>query len=135
MKELRISAKIENLETMIDFILNSINEVNNSNKFLGKLRLVSEEILVNIIIYAYPKTTGDILIKIEVTDNTLNLDIIDWGIPFNPIEKENPDINLPLEERTIGGLGIFMVKNIMDEIKYDYSENKNILSMKKKLSL
>lgn len=135
MKELRISAKIENLETMIDFILNSINEVNNSNKFLGKLRLVSEEILVNIINYAYPKITGDILIKTEVTDNTLNLNIIDWGIPFNPIEKENPDINLPLEERNIGGLGIFMVKNIMDEIKYDYSENKNILSMKKKLSL
>lgn len=133
MRELNIPAKMENLEIMIQFILETIENTPNKDKLSGKLRLVSEEILVNIINYAYPEKFGNIYINTELLNNTLVLKIIDEGIKFDPLERQNPDITIPLEERTIGGLGIFMVKNIMDEISYSYENNKNILTMKKKL--
>lgn len=133
MRELNIPAKMENLEIMIQFILETIENTTNKDKLSGKLRLVSEEILVNIINYAYPEKLGNVYINTELLNNTLVLKIIDEGIKFDPLERQNPDITIPLEERTIGGLGIFMVKNIMDEISYSYENNKNILTMKKKL--
>lgn len=133
MRELNIPAKMENLEIMIQFILETIENTPNKDKLSGKLRLVSEEILVNIINYAYPEKLGNVYINTELLNNTLVLKIIDEGIKFDPLERQNPDITIPLEERTIGGLGIFMVKNIMDEISYSYENNKNILTMKKKL--
>lgn len=133
MRELNIPAKMENLEIMIQFILETIENTTNKDKLSGKLRLVSEEILVNIINYAYPEKLGNVYINTELLNNTLVLKIIDEGIKFDPLERQNPDITIPLEERTIGGLGIFMVKNIMDEISYSYENNKNILTMKKEL--
>lgn len=133
MREINIPAKMENLEIMIQFILETIENTPNKDKLSGKLRLVSEEILVNIINYAYPEKLGNVYINTELLNNTLVLKIIDEGIKFDPLERQNPDITIPLEERTIGGLGIFMVKNIMDEISYSYENNKNILTMKKKL--
>ena len=59
---------------------------------------------------------------------------IDQGIPYNPLENKDPDITLNLEEREIGGLGIYMVKKIMDEVSYEYMDGQNILRMRKSLS-
>lgn len=134
MNELKISASIDKLEIMIEFILDSIKNIETDKKQFGKLRLVSEEVLVNVINYAYPAKIGEILIKTDVSpEKELTIQIIDSGIPFNPLEKDDPNINLPMEERKIGGLGIFMVKNIMDSINYEYTDNKNILTLVKKL--
>lgn len=132
MKELKLPAIIDNLDTMIDFIIDTVSELKIENRVISKLRLMSEEALVNIINYGYPDKTGDILIRSEMTDERkLYVQIIDWGIEFNPLEKEDPDITLPMEERGIGGLGIFMVKSIMDTVEYNYSEGRNILTMTK----
>ena len=133
MRELNIPAKMENLEIMIEFILEAIENIGDKDKIKGKLRLISEEILVNVINYAYPEKTGNIYIGTELLDDILSLKIIDQGIKFDPLERQDPDINLPLEDRTIGGLGIFMVKNIMDEVKYSYEDGNNILILKKKV--
>lgn len=134
MKELKISATLDELETMILFILNSIKDLDIDKKINGKLRLVSEEALVNIINYAYPQGDGDITIKTEITeDKKLTIQLIDSGIPFNPLEKEDPDIDLPMEDRKIGGLGIFMVKTIMDSLEYKYENGNNILILTKQL--
>ena len=132
MKELKIPAIIDNLDTMIDFIIDTTAELSLENRVISKLRLMSEEALVNIINYGYPDKTGDILIRCEMTEKRkLFVQIIDWGIEFNPLDKDDPDITLPMEERGIGGLGIFMVKTIMDTVEYNYSEGKNILTMTK----
>lgn len=132
MRELKISATIDNLDAMIDFIIETVNDLEIDKRVISKLRLMSEEALVNIVNYAYPEKTGEILIKTEIIDTRkLFVQIIDWGIEFNPLEKEEPDITLSMEERAIGGLGIFMVKNIMDTVDYEYSDGKNILTLTK----
>lgn len=134
MKELKIPAIIDNLDVMIDFIIETAATLKLENRITSKLRLMSEEALVNIINYAYPDKNGDILIRAEMMDERkLFVQIIDWGVEFNPLKKEDPDITLSMEERGIGGLGIFMVKNIMDTVEYEYSNGKNILTMTKLL--
>lgn len=98
------------------------------------VRLSCEEIIVNIISYAYPVgTDGYIGVNVTKEQGTLCIEIQDGGIPFNPLEKEDPDISQKLEERDIGGLGIFLVFQMMDEVEYKYEEGKNTLKLRKKI--
>ncbi|MBU3837083.1 MAG: ATP-binding protein [Candidatus Phocaeicola faecigallinarum] len=98
------------------------------------IHLVCEEIVINIVNYAYPDNDNGYL-KVEVTknENDLVIRFIDSGIPFDPLQKEVPDISLPLEKRQIGGLGIFLVQQMMDMVSYEYSNNENILTIKKNI--
>jgi len=98
------------------------------------INLVLEESVSNIIFYAFPEG-GKHLIEIilSLINQELTIVIKDDGIPFDPTAKEQPDTNLPADERPIGGLGIFLVKKIMDIVSYTREENKNILTLKKKL--
>lgn len=134
MPKINLPAKIENMERLIDFILENIKKYNSDKKFLYQMQLASEEIIVNVINYAYPDKEGDIIIEMEINEQNkeITIKIIDWGLHFDPLQKEDPDINVEIENRNIGGLGVYMVKNIMDELKYERIEGKNILLMKKK---
>lgn len=96
-----------------------------------EIKLALDEAVTNIIQYAYPGTTGDIRIDIECDNRKLKITITDKGIPFNPLENKEPDITLPLEERPIGGLGIFLVKQLMADVSYQRSDGYNILTMTK----
>lgn len=96
-----------------------------------EIKLALDEAVTNVIQYAYPGTTGDIRIDIECDNRKLKITITDKGIPFNPLENKEPDITLPLEERPIGGLGIFLVKQLMTDVSYQRSEGYNILTMTK----
>ena len=80
-------------------------------------------------ITAYPDKDGTIEAKLEKTENSIIFEFIDNGIKYNPLEKPDPDITLPPEERPIGGLGIYMVKEMTDEISYKRENNKNILTL------
>ena len=96
---------------------------------LNKLTLVVEEIFVNVANYAYPPKTGDIEIYFRKSaEDELEFKFVDNGTPFNPLEKADPNIELSAEDRPIGGLGIFMVKNIMSSVEYEYKNNQNILT-------
>ena len=95
-----------------------------------KLRLAVEEAVVNVISYAYPEgTEGEVTIKIMSDDHTLRFQIIDTGVPFDPTKKEKADTTLSIEERQIGGLGIFLVRELMDTINYERVDGKNILTL------
>lgn len=96
-----------------------------------EIKLALDEAVTNVIQYAYPGTTGDIRIDIECENRQLKITITDKGIAFNPLENKEPDITLPLEERPIGGLGIFLVKQLMADVSYRRSEGYNILTMTK----
>ena len=99
-----------------------------------KLRLAVEEAVVNVISYAYPEgTEGDVTIKIMSDGHTLRFQIIDTGVPFDPTKKEKADTTLSIEERQIGGLGIFLVRELMDTINYERVDGKNILTLIKTL--
>jgi anti-sigma regulatory factor (Ser/Thr protein kinase) len=95
-----------------------------------------EEILVNVASYAYEDGKGEITIDYVLIDSPqkmISITISDEGKAFNPLEAEDPDTTLPVEQRKIGGLGIFIVKKTMDVIDYDRKYNKNVLTIKKKL--
>ncbi len=135
MPKLKKAAKMENLEQMINFVLEGIKNknFNGKNKFLKKLRLVCEEAMVNIINYAYEDGVGDIEIFYDFSEeeNMFILKLIDKGVAFNPLEIKEPDLDLSLEYRQIGGLGIYMIKTIMDNVEYKRENNQNILTLSK----
>lgn len=122
-------AKLDNLEPMLDFVEQSAKELGFDEKKLNQVRLASEEALVNVINYAYQEKHGDIEISCTSDDKRLLLEIVDWGIPFNPLSLPEPDITSPMEERKIGGLGIFLVRSIMDKVDYRRDEDKNVLTL------
>jgi serine/threonine-protein kinase RsbW len=98
------------------------------------LNLVIEEAVSNIIFYAFKdKQKHDIEISVSLENSRLTIKITDDGIPFNPLVQQQPDINLPAEERPIGGLGIFLISQIMDEMKYERNKNNNILTLTKSI--
>ena len=119
---------------ILDAILQT-PEVASCKKEFGALRLVCEELVVNVVDYAYPKETeGYLDIEIEREKDSIVIRFKDGGTPFNPLAREMPDITLPLEERRIGGLGIFLTVKKMDDVSYDYVNNENVLTIKKTIS-
>jgi anti-sigma regulatory factor (Ser/Thr protein kinase) len=135
MKKINVPALTENLDKMLDFILTGVKELKLESKLLYQLRLASEEALVNIINYAYGNMTGNIEIafKFDPESKNLTIQISDWGKPFDPLSQPEPDINIDYEQRKIGGLGIHMIRKIMNEVNYERINDKNVLTMKKYL--
>lgn len=99
-----------------------------------QVHIAIDELFGNIAYYAYNPEIGIVTVRVEVTDNPLAVVItfIDNGIPYDPLAKDNPDITLSVEERDVGGLGIYLVKKTMDDILYEYKDGQNILRIKKK---
>ena len=135
MQELTIEARLENLDLVNDFVQHSISNCDCSKKSIMQLGVIVEEIFVNIVSYAYPEKNGQATIQTEIQKDPLAiaLTFIDRGVKYNPLQNEDPDLQLSVEERGIGGLGIYLVKNMVEEISYKYEDGKNILSLKKKL--
>lgn len=95
---------------------------------VGQIELVLEELLVNIINYAYPQEPGTIEVRYHLSKpSLLTFEIIDNGIPFDPLAMPEVDTEAPLEDRSIGGLGIFLVRNIAEDVDYQRQNGKNIL--------
>lgn len=133
MRTLEIAAKRENLEKVISFINDLLKENGCSAKEQRKIEVTVEEIFVNIASYAYAPRTGNAVINAEVRGEPKTLTMIfeDGGARYDPVAKEDPDITLPISERKVGGLGIFLVKKNMDYVNYEYKDGKNILTLKK----
>lgn len=137
---LKIKADDTNLDAVNTFIHKMIPE-NCSVKILNELDLAVEEIFVNIAHYAYKGLPGDrgnfgfaeIFCNFDLQSSVLTIEFCDWGVPFNPLKKEDPDLSLSAEERKIGGLGIFLTKKFMDSFTYKYENNQNKLKITKKI--
>lgn len=97
------------------------------------LNLALEEAVVNVMSYAYPDSQGDVKVDIIIDDQKVVSILTDSGIPFDPTQKGDVDTTLPAEERPIGGLGIHLVKQIMDKVSYQYVDNQNILTLEKNI--
>lgn len=133
MDKVTVDAVVENLQQVIDFATEHLEARGCSMKTVMQTELVVEEVFVNIANYAYHPEIGAATFCIEFEENpsAVLMTFIDSGKPYNPLENEEPDTTLDLEERDIGGLGIFLVKKNVDEISYEHSDGKNILRMKK----
>ncbi len=125
-----IPAKLENLKSMLQFIRNGAEQQGFSKKDANKIQIAAEEALVNVISYAYPDNGGNVEIRCDAKGaEGLVIEIIDWGEPFDPLSLPEPDIEAPPEERNIGGLGIHIMRNIMDEVSYKRDGDRNILTL------
>lgn len=137
MKELEIEALTENLPQVLAFVDEQLEAADCPMKIQMQIDIAVEEIFVNIAHYAYAPEVGSAIVRVEILPDPPSADItfIDSGIPYDPLAKADPDITLSAEERQIGGLGIFMVKKSMDDVKYEYLDGHNILTLKKGLVL
>jgi len=98
------------------------------------INLVIEEAVSNIIFYAFKdKGKHEIGISVSLNNSQLTIKVTDDGTPFNPLAQEQPDITLPAEERPVGGLGIFLISQIMDNMHYSRQKNRNILTLNKSI--
>ena len=133
MEKLTVEAIVENLSVVTDFIIDPMQELNCKPKILMQMELVIEELFVNVASYAYTSEKGNCTVvrEFEEEPRAITVTLIDSGIPYNPLLREDPDTSLGVEERAIGGLGIFLVKKNVDEISYEHKEGQNILRFKK----
>lgn len=132
---LRLEADSKNLEKVIEFVNSHLERSGCSEKTRMRIELSVEEIFVNISSYAYSPDVGPVAISVQTDpeDPSVTIEFSDRGRPYNPLEREDPDVGSPASERSIGGLGIFLVKKTMDNVEYTYRDGHNILTIRKKL--
>ncbi len=134
MPTLEEDADKKKLEKLVDFIMQGAYELGFDENRLNKLRVANEEVIINVINYSYPDVKGKVIVSYEILGDPKKgvlMKVRDYGVPFNPLNKKDPDIDSPIEERPIGGLGIYLVKQIMDEVIYKRENGMNILMMTK----
>ena len=133
-KEIKLKNQVSELDLMAQFIEETGEELGLDMVLLMNLNLVLEEMVSNIIFYAYPDgTEGTIELAVESDGKELTFFLYDYGREFDPTQKADPDVSINPAERDIGGMGIFIVRNIMDKVTYQRLNGKNILTMKKVL--
>ncbi len=133
MKQLCVPAELEQLDHVLSFITDELESAGCAEEIKMQISVAVEEIFVNIFSYAYPPKEGNATIRIDIggTPAVAQIEMMDQGVPYDPLQRQDPDITLSAEERGIGGLGIFMVKQTMDEVTYRYEDNSNILTIQK----
>ena len=125
---------IKEVTRFSSFIKSVMEKLSVDKSLARQLRLAVEEAVVNVINYAYPTgTEGDITIKITSDGNTLHCQIVDAGRPFDPTVQEKTDISLPAQDRQVGGLGILLVRELMDSINYERIDGQNVLTLIKRI--
>ena len=130
---IRIPAKVKGMDLILAFVSLLLDINGCSNKARTQLRMAVEEIYVNQTLYAYASGDGWVEMRGCVENDVATFILIDGGTPFDPLAKDDPDIMLSGEERGIGGLGIYMVKTMVDELEYEYRDGCNRLMMRRRL--
>lgn len=132
MKEITVEAKVENIPAVTDFVNEVLEAHDCPIKVQMQIDVAIDELVSNIAFYAY-EDGGDATISVDIVGEpeTVVVSFKDRGKPYDPLKKEDPDVTLSLEERQIGGLGIYMVKKSMDEMLYEYRDGMNIVTIKK----
>lgn len=133
-ESLTVSNDLQELERLEPFLEDFFNKNSLDPALLPSVDLALEEALVNVMMYAYPEgTKGEVTLAAKVENGMIQFEMRDQGVPFNPLQQKEADLDVPLEERQIGGLGIHLIKEIMDELGYVHEMDHNILKMNKKI--
>jgi sigma-B regulation protein RsbU (phosphoserine phosphatase) len=135
MEELTIEATIDNIPAVTEFVDRKLEELDCPMKIQAQIDVAIDELFSNIAKYAYNPDTGPATVRVEVENDPMAVIItfIDHGMPYDPLSNKDPDVNIGLEDRMIGGLGIFLVKKTMDDISYEYKDGQNILKIRKNI--
>jgi anti-sigma regulatory factor (Ser/Thr protein kinase) len=125
---------MEDLERLQAWVEETLEEADCDGRMAGRIKVVAEEIFVNIVKYAYGGGTGDATVRLRVEKPWLVMEFEDGGKPFNPLDFPPPDTSAPLDKRPVGGLGIFLTVKMMDQASYRRIGGKNCLTLRKSLS-
>ncbi|MCE5244854.1 MAG: ATP-binding protein [Desulfobacteraceae bacterium] len=125
-----LPAGLDSLEAFVGFVLERAGKAGASEAVLQDIRLAMEEILVNVVSYAYPDEKGRIAVRFWVSpDGMLGIEVTDWGIPFDPLAADAPDLSREFAERDIGGLGIYLARSVAQRMAYKRDRNANRLTV------
>lgn len=131
--ELTIEAAVENLAEVQTFLEERLSKINFPTRSRMEIGVAAEEIFINIASYAYTPQEGKATVRIAVESDGVTITFIDRGIPYDPLKKQDPDVTLSADERSIGGLGVFLTKKLMDDVRYEYRDGQNILTLIKRV--
>ncbi len=134
--EIEMEAVPQNLPQLLEWIETRLEEADCPPKTQMQIAVAAEEIFVNIANYAYAPGTGRVTARMDISGEPprLSITFIDSGVPYDPLSRVDPDLSLPVEQREVGGLGIYMTKKFMDSVSYEYIDGCNVFTMKKYLS-
>jgi len=125
----RLPAKLIHLEQLVDFVANCAQRQGIGPKRVGEIKVAVEEAIVNVINYAYGDGEGDVEVICTSENDRFIIKIIDSGLPFDLLSHKDPDISLDVSEREIGGLGIYLIKRLVDHIEYKRKDDNNVLTL------
>ncbi len=127
----KLPATIEHLKKLVEFISGCAREKGFTDKRIREIELATEEALVNIFSYAYPEKAGNVEVTCDLDVNDrLKVEILDSGVLFNPLSLSDPDLTTDVANRKIGGLGVFLIRKIVDDIQYRRDDDRNILTFR-----
>ena len=126
-----LDALLMNIAPAVSFVETTADKLPFSKRDLFRIELCVEEIVTNIVSYAYAGSKGSFTIEITTDCGGMTITMRDRGIPYDPLKRPDPDITLTADERGIGGYGIYLVKQIMDDVRYEHRDGMNVLSMRK----
>ena len=141
--EIRLDARVGNLENVMSLLDAQLEKQECPRRAKMALELAAEEVFVNIAMYAYAPGTGEVTIRVcpdggeqegasaHAQNRRVVITFMDQGVPYDPLAKEDPDVTLPASQRRIGGLGVYLVKQNVDDISYEYRDGSNVLTLVK----
>jgi anti-sigma regulatory factor (Ser/Thr protein kinase) len=135
-KQLQVRADVGNFPEVSEFVEQCLEECGCAARAKLQLLVAVEEIFVNIAQYGYPDGPEEVFVDFHLEEGLSPLACVcfsDRGIPFDPFSRPDPDVTLSAEERGIGGLGIYMVKQSMDTVSYEYRDGKNVVTIKRRI--
>ncbi|SPQ00470.1 Anti-sigma regulatory factor [Candidatus Sulfobium mesophilum] len=124
-----VPARLESLEGLVKSATGSALQWGLAGEGLFAVELATEEAVVNVFKYAYPHGEGKVRLRCVGEGDRFVIEVTDWGIPFDATAQPDPDVTGPLEKRSVGGLGIHLMRNMTDEISYKREDGQNILSL------
>jgi anti-sigma regulatory factor (Ser/Thr protein kinase) len=127
--EKTFAASMDTIPDIVGFVSETASAMGVHPKRVMHLELAVEEAAVNICSYAYEIPPGEITIRISRETEVVRIELVDVGVPFDPLAADAPDIKSELENREVGGLGIFLIRRVLDEVHYSRSGDRNILSL------
>ena len=129
---LTVTADVKNITAVLGYVEEDLAQKNVAPKIWPRLITITEEVFSNIAQYAY-SGSGPVNIETSLNADSYTIRFRDSGVPYDPLQKTDPNMTLPAEERDIGGLGIFIVKKMADSVTYAYQDGQNILTVSVKI--
>jgi serine/threonine-protein kinase RsbW len=127
--DITVTARLESLEGLVKSAIGSALQYGLAGESLFAVELVTEETMINVFRYAYPHGEGNVRLRCMEEGDRFIIEVTDWGVPFDATVRPDPDVTTSLEERSAGGLGVYLTKKMTDEMRHTREDGRNILSL------